>query len=484
MFFHFKHLIKQILIYGLGDTINKLIGVLTIPLFTRFLTPADYGVAGVLVVTNTLIIGFCDLGMSNAMARFSCDEKNPRKVFSSAQLAMVTVTVLVSAAGIILAQPFSQFIFKSPNYSQEVIFSFLTLPFTLAVTAPLMKWRLEHQAKKYAFFNVFRVVSLLVINVILVVIFKMGLKGYILGPLLNAAFYAFVLWILTSREIGFDFDRELFKKMIRFGFPFVLGLMAFWVIDWADRFILAKITNTSEVGLYTLGYTIGMAVMLFVGSFQTAWTPFYISVYKKRNAKKIYTHALTYYSLGMGFIVLFVAVFSRDYFYFFTPAQFHSAYLVVPLISLAYALRGNYSIIGVGGFLKKRPIFELTADMAALAVNIGGMFLLIPIFGRLGAAWATLVSYAVLSIALFSLTYKIYPIRYEYQRIIKILFVGMGLYLMAKLVYEPSLSNLLIRLVIVMMYPLTFLVIGFFNQSELKHLEVFQKKVWQRIIRR
>lgn len=480
MLIHFKRLGKQLLIYGLGDTINKIIGILIVPLFTRYLLPADYGVAGVLVVTNTLIIGLCDLGMSNGMARFFHEEKNKKKIFSTAQVAMVLVTSVLALIGFLLAKYFSLFLFKTPDYTQVVGWSFLTVPFSIALTAPLMRLRLEEKAKIYAFFSVSRIITAVIINIILIIGLKLGLRGFILGPLINAVFYAVVITIFTWKNIGFTFNYLLFKKMFKFGFPFVLGLMSFWIMDWADRFILIRLTNVSEVGLYNLGYTMGMTVMLFVGSFQTAWTPFYLSVMKEKNAKKIYSLSMTYYSATIGFIVLALAVFSRDYFVFLTPKNFHGAYLIVPMIAFAYALRGVFSIVAVGGFIKKRPVFEVSADIIAVAVNILAMFLFIPIFGRLGAAWATVISYAVLPLTLYLLTYRLFKIKYELTRLAKILIIGLGLYFLSKFVYDAKLINLIFRLGIVMMYPLMLIGLGFFKEKEMEKINDFKKQFFKK----
>lgn len=480
MFIHFKRLGKQLLIYGLGDTINKIIGILIVPLFTRYLSPADYGVAGVLVVTNALIIGLCDLGMSNGMARFFHDEKDKKRIFSTAQVAMVFTTLILAIVGILFARYFSVFLFKTPDYTQVVALSFITVPFSIAVTAPLMRLRLEEKAKIYAFFSVSRVFTAVILNVILIVGLNLGLRGLILGPLINAIFYAIVISIYTWKNIGFTFYYPLFRKMFKFGFPFVLGLMSFWVMDWADRFILTRLTNVSEVGLYNLGYTMGMAVMLFVGSFQTAWTPFYLSVMKERNAKKIYSSVMTYYSLGIGFIVLSMAVFSRDYFTFLTPDKFHSAYIIVPIISLAYALRGVFSIVAVGGFIKKRPVFEVAADIIAVIINIIGMLLLIPVFGRLGAAWATLISYIILPFTLYLSTYRLFRIKYDLVRLLKVAVIGITLYFICKSIYEPSIINLISRIGIVMMYPLVFIGFGFFKEGEIRRIYAIKERLFKR----
>jgi len=475
MFSYFKRFAQQILTYGLGDTINKIISILIVPLFTRYLTPTDYGVAGVLLVTSTLLLGICDLGLSNGVTRFFHEKEKKSEVISTAQIAMVAVSGLIALLAWPFAARISEVFFSSSQYSYYVFLTFLTIPLTLMNTAPMMRWRLEEKAKIYAFFNVAKVITGVTLNIVLIVFLNRGLAGLFEGPLINAAFYALVIGGYSFYKNGVKFNWSYFKEMMVFSIPFVFGLLAFWVMDWADRFILARMTSLHEVGLYNLGYSVGMAIMLPVGAFATAWPPFFISIKDQEEAPKIYSLAFTYYSLIICFLVLILAVFSRDYFYFFTPAEYHDAYIVVPLVALAYAFKGHFSIASVGGFLKKKTIFQLVSDIIATAVNIVAMFILIPYLGRMGAAWATLIAYAALPILMYLLTSKIYPIKYEYGRLGLIMVVGLIIYGLCTVFYQPTLTNVILRAIVLLLYPIVFWLIGFFSPQEIKRLRNLKK---------
>lgn len=482
MFPYFKKFAGQILTYGLADTINKIIGILIVPLFTRYLSPADYGVAGVLTVTSTLLIGLCDLGLSNGLARFYQDQKDKGKLFTTAQLAMFFSSLAIALAAWLFKDSFSQFFFHSTEYSYITALAFFTVPMTLALTAPMMRLRLEEKARTYAFLNVSRVITGLALNIILIVFLDRGLSGLFEGQLLNAILYFVVVGLYSLKTNGLNFSPALFKKMFFFAYPFVIGLMAFWVMDWADRFILTRLVSLSELGLYNLGYSVGMAIMLPVGAFSTAWVPFYMSVSQQKDASRIYSLVFTYYSLIIGFFVLLIAVFSRDYFYYFTPQEFHEAYVIIPLISLAYAFKGHFTITAVGAFLSRKTIWELITDLISMVLNIAAILILVPYLGRMGAAWATLLAYLALPISMYFLTRKIYYVRYEYARVLQVLVIGLLIYLACFYLYAPNWQSLLIRLVLVLAYPFYFLITRFFHQDELKKLSAIKANLARKVI--
>lgn len=476
---HFKRLANQIAVYGLGDIISKIAAILILPIFSHYLSPADYGVVAILTVTNSLIIGLTDLGLTNGVFRFFYDEeeKNRGKLISTAQIACATIPFILAIVAMIFAKPISLALLGTDRYAYLVAINFLSIPLNIISTVPLARLRMEERAKLYSTITISKIIVGILLNVVLVVLFSRGVAGLIEGQLITALVFAVIIGIYSLIFNGVSFSRPLFSKMFIFGFPFVLSLTAFWVMDWADRFILQRMTNLSEVGLYNLGYALGMAIMLPVGAFATAWPPFYMSISKQENAKQIYSLVLTYYSLAIGFMVLLLAVFSRDYFVLTTPSIYHSAYIVVPLIALAYALKGHFLIGSVGSFLEKRPILQVWAEIGAVIINVILMIILIPFIGRMGAAWATIAAYIFLPLAIIALTHKFYTVNYEYGRIIKITLTGLLLYLACEFIYAPGFANIVIRLGIILCYPLILYIMGFFAKNELSTVKNIFAKV-------
>jgi len=394
---------------------------------------------------------------------------------------IVALTILIALLAFIFSNQISTIFFRSPNFSYIIILNFLTIPLYMITVMPLTRLKLEENAKAFTFFSVSRVVTGVILNIILIVVLKRGLNGLFEGPFLNSILYAVILGLYSLKTSGLKFSKTIFLKLFVFGFPFLLATIAFWIMDWADRFILVRLTNLSEVGLYNLGYSIGMAITLLLVAFEAAWPPFYLAIARKRNAKKIYSAVFTYYSLIVGFFVLLISIFGRDYFEFFTKEEFHGAYLVIPLVTLAYALKGNFIIAAVGAFLKKKSFYQFYTEGIAVLLNIGGMFLLIPLMGRLGAAWATLVAYLILTPVIIWLSRKIYPMKYELNRIIQIVVIGVGLYVLAKTIYQPTFSNVIIRFILVLFYPIALWLIGFFNNDEIKRLKSIYAKYKLRV---
>lgn len=470
---YFNRLLGQIFYYGVGDAATKFIAVLILPLFSRYLTPADFGVASIITLSTALISSLADLGLSVSTYRFYYDEKDKSKLrlISTAQIFTTLVTILMAAIAIIFSQSLSQVFFKTSEYSYIIILAFLSIPLSNLIVAPLNRLKLENKAKIYANIQIIKAVTDIIFKVILIIFLKRGLAGLFEGQIINASIYAAIFLIYTFRTTGFGFSYSFLKKMLCFGLPFAFSPIFFWVLNWVDRLILSRLTNMTEVGLYTLGYNIGMAIMLPVGAFTTAWPAFYMSVVKDKQLKRFFSLVLTYFSLIIGYFILLIIIFSRDYFYFFMPPEFHSAYTVVPFIAFSYLFLGYYSIMITGTYLKRKTFYIFMTEITAMMINLGLLFLLVPSWGRIGAAWATLLSYLTLPIIIYIFTYKIFPIKYEYKRLFQILIAILVIFWLNQLLYSPTVWNLFLRLFLSLLYPLILLLMGFFGKTEMRLLK-------------
>lgn len=484
MIAHFKRLMGQIFYYGLGDVATKFIAVFILPIFARYLSPADFGIASILTVSTILISGLADLGLSVSTYRFYYEEKGQKKLrlISTAQILSTLITAFIAIITIILSQSLSQIFFKTPEFKYVLILAFSSIPLSNLTVAQINRLKLENKAKICANIQIIRSITDVILKATLIIFLRRGLNGLFEGQIINAVLYAIIFTIYTFKTTGFGFSYILLKKMLRFGLPFAFSPIFFGVLNWADRLILGRMTDMTEVGLYTLGYTIGMAIMLPISAFTTAWPAFYMSVINDPNAKRFFSLVLTYFSLIIGYFILLIIILSRDYFYFLTPTQFHSAYTIVPAIAFSYAFLGHYSIIITGTYLKRQTRYIFLTEMIAVIINLILMFVLIPLYGRTGAAWATLLSYITLPIIIYAFTYQVFPIKYEYKRLIQIFVAGLIVFWINQLIYTPVIWNLLIRLLISSFYPLILLLMGFFNKTEIKLLKSIFTKYSLKII--
>ncbi|KKQ18774.1 MAG: Polysaccharide biosynthesis protein [Berkelbacteria bacterium GW2011_GWA1_36_9] len=486
MIAHFKRLTGQIFYYGLGDIATKLITVLILPIFARYLTPADFGVASILIVSTILVSGLADLGLSVSTYRFYYEGKDQNKfrLISTVQIFSTLITIIIAFVVIFFSQSLSQIFFKTSDYNYIIILAFLSIPLNNLTVAQINRLKLENKAKVCANIQITKALTDIIFKVILIIFLKHGINGLFEGQIINATIYAIIFIIYSLRITGFGFSYTLLKKMLRFGLPFAFSPIFFWILNWADRLILGRMTNMTEVGLYTLGYTVGMAVMLPVGAFTTAWPTFYMSVIKEPKAKKFFSLVLTYFSLIIGYFALLIIILSPDYFYFLTPVQFHSAYTIVPMVAFSYIFLGHYSIMITGTYLKRKTFYIFITEVLAIIINLGLLFLLVPRFGRIGAAWATLGSYFALPVIIYALTFKVFPIKYEYKRLIQILIAILIVLWINQFLYAPNIWNLFLRLLISLFYPLILLLMGFFEKTEIKLLKLNFAKYSSKIIKK
>jgi O-antigen/teichoic acid export membrane protein len=209
------------------------------------------------------------------------------------------------------------------------------------------------------------------------------------------------------------FDAPLLRAMLRYSLPMVPTALFFWVIALSDRFFLAHYRDATEVGLYSIGVAIGAVLTLVTGAFQNAWAAFAFSIKDQSDAKQTYALAMEGYlyvscALGLG-----LALFAPEALRILTPARYHAAENVVAPLAIGYVMAGLCQITQIGAMLVKRTraVFEAfgIAALANLALNV----LLIPRYGRAGAAYATLLSQAVLPFHLLWRSQRLYYIPFR-----------------------------------------------------------------------
>lgn len=461
--------------YGLGDIATKFIAVFILPFFSRYLSPADYGIAAIITVSTVLLSGIADLGLSVSTFRFYQDDeiKDKKTILSTVIISVAIITTSIAILAFLFSKQLSFLLLHDHNFGYIIGLAFLSIPFSDIINTPINRFKLEGKAKTCTLIKVSRAITDILLKVFFIIYLERGITGLFEAQLINSVLYGIPFFVYIIKNIGFNYSFIRFKQMVSFGIPFAFSTIFFWVLNWADRFILGRLTDMTEVGLYTLGYTIGMAVMLPIGAFNTAWPAFYMTVTKDARAKRFFSLVLTYFSLIIGYFVLLVAVFSRDYFVFLTPTEFHEAYIIVPIIAVSYTFLGAYSVMITGTYIKGQTKYIFLTEILAVLVNLILMFLLIPSFGRVGAAWATLFSYLSLLIFINIFTFKTFYIQYEYRRLAQIAIALLTVFWLSQIIYKPEVPNLLLRALVTLGYPIMLYVLGFFNERELKVMSDF-----------
>lgn len=477
-----KKLLKHSSIYGFGSILCKAVGFVLIPVYTHYLTPIDYGVFELLDLTVTILGILVGMGIGSAILRFYYHYELQEDKYEVISTALITITLAVSITVtlcILGAKEISSLVFGSSQYSYFLQLVLISFFFSTIATIPESFLRAEQKSTIYTSITVGTLILNLSLNIYFVVVLKIGLVGILYASVIMRFLNTIVNLSVCLPKIKYRVSLAKLKEMLKFGVPLMPASFGIFILNFADRFILKHFSNLEAVGLYSLGYKFAFMIsILIISPFGMIWQAQMFEISKKRNAKEIFSKFLTYFSLVVITAAFVLSIFIKDIISLIAPPSFHSAYNVVPIISLGYVFYGFYYFFQVGILLKKKTKFlGFTVLLSALS-NIILNILLIPIFGAMGAAIATSLSFLFMSASTYIFSQRLYQINYEFKRILKILVVATFLFILLLFLDTGSLlANILLRILFVIGFYLILYIAKFFKHEEIKKIKDFSNSL-------
>ncbi len=460
-----KRLAKHSAIYGLGGLVSRLLAVLLLPLYTSYLTPKDYGRVETLVALTAILVTLLRAGISNAFFRFYFDSSETaarlRVLRTSFWFTMTTAT-LGLVAGWIFAPWIADLLNLGPNQDGLVRAAFVGLWAQLNYEQLTALFRVEERSTAFVAASLANVLLTIATTILLVVVFDEGALGVIVGNFTGTLIVYLALLGYRREQLGLEFDRELLRRMNRFGLPLVPSGLALWTLNFSDRFFLAHLKGQDDVGRYSIGVRIASAMVLLLVAFRTAWPAFAYSIEDDREARRTYGFVLTYLlfiacwlSLALGVLAPWlVRLLARD------PAFWPGAEVVAPL-AFAGALWGGYTVLAIGIGRMRRTQFNWVITGSAAALDVVLNLLLVPRYGIHGAATAAVSAFALMFTAMALYAQRIYPVPYQWRRVFTLLSVAVGLTVVGRVV-----DRLDVAILLVAVYPLVLLPAGFYLPAE------------------
>lgn len=482
MFDKLKRLGAETAIYGVSTIVGRFLTFLLVPFYTNVLpSTSDYGIVATVYAYIAFLNVIYGFGMESAYFRYASglEVGDARQNFSTPFLSLFVTSLIFSSFLHLLSGEVAGVIGVGESHASLVRYGSWILFFDTICLIPFASLRLQNRAKLFASIKLFNIVSNILLNVILLLKFKLGVEGIFLSGLFSSALTFFVLLPIISKQFHLGFHRALYRQLLRFGLPLIPAALSGIAIQVIDRPILKALTDDSVVGIYQANYRLGIFMMLVVSMFDYAWRPFFLTTAKDQNAKEIFSRVMTYFLLIAAFIFLFFSFFIGDLVrirvlgYHLIKQEYWSGLSIVPVVLCAYIFTGMNAILVAGVHIqKKTSILPYTTGLGGL-VNIGGNYLLIPLIGMMGAAVATLLSYLVMASALFVIVQRFYPVQYEARRIATIAVVTIFLFAVYSTLNFESFHSLAIPLKVLLLIalPILLLVFRFFDRAELASLK-------------
>lgn len=456
--------------YTAASIFSKLIAVALLPLYTRYLTTADYGAAEVMfaaVVSASIVVRF---GLIEALLRFYYkDDEDPSRVVSTSFAALFWVSTAAALIALPFARPISEALLGGPGHAAPdlariaigglwvlTMFEFL-----------LTLFRLEERARAYFVTTMLSVLAAIGLTVVLVVGKGEGAKGLLLGSYASGAVFVLGLIWVHRRRLSLWVDRALLRRLMRFGLPTMPAELSLYLLNFVDRIIIVRTLGLPAAGLYSLAVKFAQGVNVLVRGFQLAWPPLAYSIRDDGEARRTYAAVVTWFTAGCAFVVAGMWLLSRWIVRALAAPEFFGSYKAIGLVATGVTLYALYMVLVVILGRTGRTEFNFPATAAALAANIALNLALVPSLGIVGAGLALVASYLVVLALMYGFTQRLFPVPYEWGRLARIVLVSAGLVAGGELLLPTEgFVGLVVRTAFWFAYPLGLLATGFFTPAE------------------
>lgn len=456
-----KKFAGQTLIYGLSTIISRVLNFVLTPLFVNKFPAAVYGVFTNLYSWAALFNNLLAFGMETTYFRFlDRHDGDKRAVYNNGVavvmftsfLLLLTVLLLRDQIAVVLSGWLGNGADLKDFKDYILFFAFILVADALAVI-PFAQIRAEGKAMRFVSIKLLNILTVVGFNLFFVVLvpyliktdsmswarfdlwYRPGWLGYVFVSNLIAS--GFTLLLLSPEILAFrpKIDRPLLKKMMGYSFPILIGNISFIINELLDKMILIpKLVPAAEaatdLGIYGAVSKLAIFLSIAVQAFRLGAEPFFFSLAKDSNAKKIYAVIMDYFVILMVLAMVGLTV-NIEWLKHFIRAgdsveqvKYWSGLKIIPILLLSYVLLGIYTNLSIWYKLSDQTRYALYISGVGAVVTIVLSFIFIPMYSYVGAAWVTLVAYAVMVLISYLWGQMNYPIPYNVPKNLLYLLVG------------------------------------------------------------
>jgi O-antigen/teichoic acid export membrane protein len=426
----FSQLGRNTMLYTLCSLVQRAVGFLLLPVYTRYLTPADYGVLQLLDITVDIAAILFVSGMTAGLQRyyFAAKDEAERKQVVSTTYVLELGLGAVATMALFLAAPLAAYIgLREPQHVMFVRISAINFLLSVLLSVPLLLLQTQKRAGAFLLASMGKLILQVTLNLTCLIGLGLGVVGMLYSGLVVNAIVGLVLAIWLMRSVGLHFSMPMLRKLRSFGVPYQISTAGSFILVFGDRFFLGHNRSIGEVGLYGLAYQFGFLLSSLVeGPFCRAWNPMrFQQVELPRSERdRFYNQGLRILGVVLILVATGIVLYTPAIIRLATTAEFYPAAVFVPILIGAYIAQCYTMVVAFGIDVSTRTKYYTYATWISSVLIVLLYASLIPPFGGLGAAWATLLAFLVR----FALTYyfaqQVWPVSYEWGTTLQALVIG------------------------------------------------------------
>jgi O-antigen/teichoic acid export membrane protein len=423
-------LLSSSLLYGLGGAAQRLVGFLLLPVFTRFLTPADYGIVGLLVALPALLLPVFSLGLSASISvcYFAADHPAARHtVIQTARWITYASAGLMTILSLTMLDWITHLLVGNLDYSYHALVSIVTVALNVLCLPLQLELQFSRRPLEFVIISLVGALFTSIGSLMLIVYFNLGAFGMLLGNLIGQVL---ALTLLLKSKKGRQAsktkaDMGVAKELLKHGIPMLPSFVLLFILQNGVRWPLEWHHGMAAVGLYSLGSNFGATLTLFTSGFVAAWMPWAMAQGERwEEGRWEVATRLTQYLIGGGFLVLLFFFAAQPALRILTPYNYFDAWVVIGLAAASNFLTSLFSLILPPLYMAKKVSLVLISQGCAALVTLCMTYILMD-FGILGAAIAVFLgtlTLVVIQVIVNTRLTEIKPIPFN-----KLNFIGISL---------------------------------------------------------
>lgn len=436
-----RKLASQTAVYGLSTMVGRFLNFLLVPLYTAQLSgAADYGEVSVMFSYASFLAVIFAFGMETGFFNFARSSDKPETVFSTATLYLIISGALLIASGFV----FSESLMNLAGYPGKTEYArwFAIILAADAITSLGFAWlRFEEKPWRFAVIRLSNIGINISANLFFLLVCPWlqhygytwvnriydpeKMVSYIFISNLLASVLTLPMFGKTWLHLRGGFDKDLFRKLVRYSLPMVIVGLAGMVNETIDRILLKHLLpegiGDHEAGIYSAFYKLSLVLTLFVQAFRFAAEPFFFKHSGTEDARETYAYVMKWFVYACGFIFVCTIAFIpwlaplliRNKLYFVDPRGLQ----VVPVLLFANLCLGIYYNLSIWYKLSNKTMMGAYTALFGAAITLAGNFLFIGQFSFVASAWTTLTAYGGMVVLGYFLGQYYYRIPYAAGKI-------------------------------------------------------------------
>ena len=488
-----KRLFTESFLYSVGNILGRSISLLTMPIFTRSMSVAEYGILSLVRPFGEFVRIFVEMGASASAARFYYDDEAydyQVKLFSTLFFFIAFSALCAALVLLFFAEPlWNRFVQDVPFSPYVVVVTFSALIAAPEVLTRTL-FRVRGEARRFVKLNLLFTLSVAALAIPSVIIFDLGALGPLVATLIMTCIFAVIYFHYLRPYLSFRFSVPLLRDMLVFGLPEIPVRVGNWALKTISQLILQHYSSLAAVAVFSVAFAVATILFeLVVNAIHTAIQPFYYQVDKEEAPKKaseVFAYVGTLNATVILFFALLAILFGKELILILASSKYAGAGPLVTILAISAVFQFLFFIPSRVFYIEKKTGYLTPLLLLAVTINVALSFILIPPFGALGAAWANLIAFASRSVVAVSLAQRVRYIPYDYARISKALFVFSLIFAAGFLVPadSPLLVSLALKTGLISLFPALLFLTGFFQERELRRTkELLQQQLAKRLRR-